>query len=112
MKTFSCTKEVKAFKIIRETELNPETRERKLLGSEDEVSVTNEFIAKHDARIGGYYIEFEDGSNGFINGKIFDELFSEGELGEAVSVKPKLVTLEITPNESKPNDLLTSLNLK
>ena len=75
MKTYKCHKQVKAFKIsdiklIEDSIYN-------LVGSNDIVTVREDFMQKFKPEVGGYYVLYKDGYQSYSPAEPFEEGYTE-----------------------------------
>lgn len=74
MKRYQCHKVVQATKIRAIGTINA-----KIYGEEphEEISVTHEWIEKHDPQVGGYLVIYQDGYLSYSPAKAFEEGYKE-----------------------------------
>lgn len=74
MKTYRCVKTVQAFKITRIVQDPPLGRDLGLRGENGEwAGVSEEWVARHEPKLGGYYVLYKDGYASYSPAEAFEE---------------------------------------
>jgi hypothetical protein len=77
MKTYQCHKRVRAAKIVAITPIEHGDEYQILMDGHVAVNAPKEWFDKHKPKIGGYFVQYEDGYQSFSPAKAFEDGYTE-----------------------------------